>query len=138
MAETLVKDETCGACGANVRPQALFCYNCGSSVSADISLEQNDGKEKILIGSFSDDAAEEEKTVIVKTSERNNGKAVGGETTKLKSAASMRRKPKMFQRKKVKIFWEEPESAPNIWFILVAISLTLFALGLWLLALYLE
>jgi hypothetical protein len=46
---------------------------------------------------------------------------------KLKSAASLRRKSKSFQNKKVEIVWEEHENAPNIWFIAVTVVLTIVA-----------
>jgi hypothetical protein len=32
MAETLVEKNVCGECGAEVRPQTAFCYNCGKPV----------------------------------------------------------------------------------------------------------
>jgi predicted amidophosphoribosyltransferase len=34
MAEILVEKQICASCGANVRPGALFCYNCGGAVSS--------------------------------------------------------------------------------------------------------
>ena len=52
------------------------------------------------------------------------------EEAKLKSAASLRRKAKTFQKKKVEeIAWTGHENAPNGWFILVAVVLTLFAVA---------
>lgn len=36
MAKTLVKKKICDACGADVRPGSLFCYNCGGAVAAKL------------------------------------------------------------------------------------------------------
>ena len=36
MAKTLVEKEICDACGADVRPGSLFCYNCGGAVSESL------------------------------------------------------------------------------------------------------
>ena len=33
MAKTLVEKKICDACGADVRPGSLFCYNCGGAVA---------------------------------------------------------------------------------------------------------
>ena len=36
MAEKVLENRVCKACGADVRPQALFCYNCGAAVAPDV------------------------------------------------------------------------------------------------------
>ena len=56
----------------------------------------------------------------------------------MKTAASLRRKGKSFQRKTVEIVWEEPENAPNKWFPIVAILLILLVLVIFYLAMYLK
>lgn len=148
MAETIVKNEVCNACGKNARPGSLFCYNCGSSISAESASPEkveNDYKtEKLTDEKLTDIVFSEKKSVSddQNIAEAANNKTVGEalveENTKLKTAASMRRKPKSIQRKRIEVVWEEPESAPNVWFILVALLLTGFALGLWFLASYLK
>lgn len=35
MAETLVKNQNCGACGSDVREHSLFCYHCGGALEAE-------------------------------------------------------------------------------------------------------
>ena len=57
---------------------------------------------------------------------------------KLKSAANLRRKAKSFQKKTVEVVWEEPETAPNKWFPIVAIFLILLVVGIYYLAMYLK
>ncbi len=142
MAETLVKNKVCSACGVDVRQGSLFCYNCGSSVTADSAASEKIAEKTITENIlFPDDIADDKKLTVVKedkTGTQNNGKITAGEKPKLKSAASMRRKPKTIQRKRVEVVWEEPESASNFWFILVALLLTLFAAGLWIAASYLK
>jgi hypothetical protein len=45
----------------------------------------------------------------------------------LESAAAIRKKTKSIQPKKVEVIWEEHDNAPNVWFVLVAIFLTIVA-----------
>ena len=35
MAETLITDQVCGACGSEVREQSMFCYHCGGALEAE-------------------------------------------------------------------------------------------------------
>ena len=142
MAETLVKNKVCSACGVDVRQGSLFCYNCGSNVTGDSAASEKNAEktitENILLP---DDIADDKKLTVVKedkTGTQNNGKITADGKPKLKTAASMRRKPKTIQRKRVEVVWEEPESVSNFWFILVAVLLTLFAAGLWIAASYLK
>ena len=116
-----------------MRKGALFCYNCGSSVAPEIPLAAKKNG--------SDDSVEENHTPV--TTKTNNfdkpiEKPSVSEEPKLKSAASLRKRTKSVQKKRVEIVWEEPESAPNAWFVLVGVLLTLFAVGIWLLAMYLK
>lgn len=121
-----------------MRKGALFCYNCGSSVAPEIPLAaEKNGSDSLV----RDDLVEENHTPIT-TKTNNFDKPIEKppvlEEPKLKSAASLRKRPKSVQKKRVEIVWEEPESAPNAWFVLVGVLLTLFAVGIWLLAMYLK
>ena len=145
MAEMLVKNRVCNACGVDIRDGAFFCYNCGSSVTADVSSPERNGKndvgEKTEKLFYPEKTLEDEKIPVVEnkeTAENNEAEITPEAKPELKSAASMRRRPKTIQRKRIEVTWEEPASAPNIWFLLVALLLTGFAVGLWLLASYLE
>ncbi len=145
MAETLVKNEVCSACGVDVRDGTLFCYNCGSSVTADVissgKNEKPNENGKSENGLFTENISEDKKIAVVEdeiTDEKIVSEAFAEEKPKLKSAASMRKRPKTIQRKRIEVVWEEPESAPNVWFLLVAVLLTGFAVGLWFLAAYLK
>src|SRR5215207_9967163 len=50
MAKILVERNICDACGADVRPDSLFCYNCGGAVSEDLPepATNNDRKDDEL------------------------------------------------------------------------------------------
>ena len=152
MAEVLVENQICEACGADVRPQALFCYNCGGAVADEIvETENKNGNEEI--GEVQRDNIEEKaekKTRIVEsngnvreieTIEKSGIKDVKpsiSEQAKLKSAASLRRKAKSFQKREVEIVWEEPPNPSGARLILIALLLAAFAAVVVVLAMYLK
>lgn len=139
----LVENQVCDACGADVRKGALFCYNCGGEVASEIVVAKNDKIETIDNTWFQENISKENGTEYkpskVKTKQEVRDISVEepiakpieksslNEEAKLKSAAAMRRKSKIIQPKKVEIIWEEHENTSNVWFILVAVFLTIFA-----------
>ncbi len=143
MAEMLVENQVCDACGADVRKGALFCYNCGGEVASEIVVAKNDKIETIDNTRFQENISKENGTEYkpskVKTKQEVRDISVEeplakpiektslNEEAKLKSAATMRRKSKIIQPKKVEIIWEEHENTSNVWFVLVAVFLTVFA-----------
>jgi hypothetical protein len=143
---TTVENRTCGACGADVRPNALFCYHCGGSVAPEVVIALKDKKnvsDAWFRGNIGDerngDNSALEKSAVVETANKPIPKPDLVEEPKLKSAASMRRsKLRNIQPKRVEIIWEEHENAPNLWFLLVAVFLILFAAGILYLALRLR
>jgi hypothetical protein len=164
MAETLVENRICSACGAEVRRGALFCYNCGGAVAPEMpaTAEKTEINQPPTIDVFRDALVEEklvaEKPVTENPEPSEQVLAERAETAeaaapldapvdkpdvveeaKLKSAASLRRKPKTVQKRKVEeVVWTGHENAPNAWFIFVAVVLTLLALGIFWLAMYLK
>ena len=146
MAEIKVENSTCPACGADARPNALFCYHCGSSVAPELVVALKDKKDvsnvrfyKISDEEKNGDKSEQiEQVVVEKIEDKPIYKSNLSEEPKLKSAATMRRKKKSFQPKRIEIIWEEHENAPNGWFIAAAIFLTLFAAGILYLAMRLK
>ena len=143
MALTLVQNKICAACGAEIRPNALFCYACGGAVAEEKPDEiLSNGKAVQAVAEKSETV---EKTVIneiVETKEIEQPKeiekpVVEGET-KLKTAAAMRRKSKSFQNKRVEVVWEEHDSAPNLWFMAVAFLLAIVSGVILFLAFYLK
>lgn len=155
MAENLIENRVCSACDAPVRPQALFCYNCGSAVAPEITENEPD----LATGKISFPAETgDENNAETKTNtdgnhdqpvEKPSGELTGNKTeqkspaspseTKLKSAASLRRGARVApQKKTVEIIWEEPDNAPNIWFLVAAFVLALFVVGILLAMLYIR
>ena len=146
MAETLVENQVCNHCGADVRPTALFCYNCGNSVAPEtvIALKDKESVGEARLRRIIAEGKNGDKNVQIKRiiAEEAVDKSITQSSvqteTNLKSAAAMRRKSKTIQPKRIEVFWEEHENAPNGWFILVAILLTLTAAGILYLAMYLK
>jgi len=147
MSATLIKEENCRACGVDIREGALFCYNCGGSVSYDDAASVDN--EAISDAWFREEMAEEvpeevseEKASDDETAETKNvviKKPGMRETARLRSAAALRRKTKNFQKKKVEeVVWEEYENTSNGWFVLVAIGLTVITALIFWLAIYLK
>lgn len=146
MAETLVENQVCNHCGADVRPTALFCYNCGSSVAPEtvIALKDKESVGEARLRRIIAEGKNGDKNVQIKRiiAEEAVDKSITQSSvqteTNLKSAAAMRRKSKTIQPKRIEVVWEEHENAPNGWFILAAILLTLTAAGILYLAIYLK
>jgi hypothetical protein len=155
MAEILVNSEVCEKCGAEVRINAAFCYNCGSQVVSDEMLEALDDGQ-VSNAWFKENITEAKSEPIRKPAESLNAQKIADKsgveltplaesensepkpevnskqktTGKLEAAASIREKSKPAPRKKVEVTWEEPRSAPNIWFLIVAFILLSLAVGL--------
>lgn len=153
MAEKLVLEkQVCADCGADVRPQALFCYNCGAAVASEISSGNNDNSN-VSDAWFRGDLAEGAKTTNLNDAELPIQKPLDEPfekpseelpeptakvkipppvpSEKLKTAASMRQKSrvKTIRKKSVEVVWEQPDSASNIWFIIAVVIITLIAVG---------
>ena len=139
MAETLTENQTCPSCGVAVRPNSMFCYNCGGDVAAPVVLHQENGRPHAAEDvAHQELAAETTKLASLpienKTAEKTERKpeienpkiAAKVEEPKLKSAAGMRRQPKSFQKKQVEIVWEEPTGDSLLRLFLVTLLLLVF------------
>jgi hypothetical protein len=159
--ETATQKNLCSACGAEVRPGAMFCYSCGSAVTATDDLSGN-GQAKIEKENVENQPAElpiakpDEKVengkpfkkpvdespalknekIRFEEAEPKNKKLIVEKERTLKTAASVRKQAKP-QTKAVEVSWEE-EDSPNILFIAAALVLTLLAVGALLAMLYLK
>lgn len=136
MAETVIENRICKACNSEVRSNALFCYHCGSSVAPDIVSRlknKSDGSER-----NGNNSGKLKQTIVEDLTDKPIPKPGLPEETNLKSAAAMRRKSKSFQPKQIEVVWEEYENAPNGWFILASILITLLAAGALYLAIQLK
>ena len=149
MAETIVENQICKACGIDVREGSLFCYNCGGAIASEIEVEKEDKKEKVsdvwlrenLVENGKNDQItnqSEEFITLEKVADKPIPKPDLQAEANLKSAATMRRKSATFQKKQVEVVWEENADAPNASFIVVALILSLFAVAVIFLAIYLK
>jgi hypothetical protein len=153
MAEIVIENQICKACGADVRPEALFCYNCGGAVAEQIvKTESENGNNKtsdiwrranseevfVEKTQIADSESEVREIEVAEKTKIENKKTEIFEEAKLKSAASMRRKAKSFQRKEVEIIWEEPENVSGVRLFLIALLLTAFAAAVVVFAMYLK
>ena len=112
MPETVLTTEACTACGSDVRDESVFCYNCGERVRDD-------------------EPVPETKTAVEKIESRTDSRPP------LRSAASLRKQRRAYNRQPVEITWERPSRDP-IGFIIATIVLVVGSLVLLLLALYLH
>lgn len=145
MAQTAVENEFCNACDADVRLGALFCYNCGGAVAAEKTNAAfvNNNSAADSLEEKTDKEGWEKKPILIKEvsaaeESTNRKKTTIQEQTKPKSAAALRRKSKSFQPKIVEVVWEEHENAPNIWFLSVSVVLTILAIVILFMAMYLK
>ena len=111
MAETEVKTQTCKTCDADIRKSALFCYNCGNSVAPDVVVVKTskiDGGDQILKKESVTENGNGTTPIILKDKAEiinDSAKPEIQPEKNLKSAASLRKKTKSIQTKKVEIFW---------------------------------
>lgn len=152
MSQTFVENKICGICGADVRPNALFCYNCGGALIIEKQRAEETPEnslppkvEQEVIKREPEQTVSMEDTELspvkendaIKESERNEN-SESNRKPDLKSAASLRRKSKSLDRKIVEVVWEEHENAPNALFISVALLLAIIAAVILFLAIYLK
>lgn len=107
----------CAACGADVRPGSLFCYNCGGKVAVAKAEEK------------------EKKELIVRAPDGSAGltPAPG-----LRSAASLRQRRSSFSREPKRIAWVPPSGTSDRRFVVVTILIFVFTLLLTAIAFYLR
>ncbi len=111
MAKAVVKRKTCVNCGADVRPETQFCYNCGKSVDELDSIPETDPREN---GDNKTEATDAKGSLV----DLENALAASRLTAndakiKLDSAAAKRRQARSGQRKPVEITWEPPTAGTN-------------------------
>ena len=116
LSETAVEKTECPKCGADIRPDTQFCYNCGGSVAKEIVNEI----------SPTNGAA------ISKTDDEKRP-APG-----LRSAREIKRRERVFERRTKEVVWEPVLTTPNTQLIVVAVIIILFTVAVIILAFYLR
>ena len=141
MANQAVENAVCPTCGADLREGALFCYGCGKAVPASASedpaktLQFSRDTFAVDVDSAAVPRPDDPKATNGPVTVDAGGPAANGKG--LRTASSMRRRPKTPERKNVEVTWASPER-PSALFFVVSISLGLAALTLIALALYLR
>ena len=112
MSETAIQTAVCDACGAEVRDESLFCYNCGESVTGETAAsEPAVGKPVPVIQP--------------------------GTRPPLRSAATLRKQRRAFNRQPIEVSWER-RTGPATGFVVATAVLVTGALVLLIIALYLR
>lgn len=121
MAEIVAESLICNACGADIRDGSLFCYSCGETTNVT-----SDGKLEVTAAEleFPPENGSELRPAMAKPE-------------KFRSAASLRKRAKVFNRQPVEYVWEK-RTGPSSLFVIAAVVLTIFTGILLLLALYLR
>ncbi len=131
MPETVIQNSVCSACGADVRPGTLYCYNCGEAIAVVKDSEyQRIETEKVTeadarVGSDNGSGAKISEAPVTAAT----AKPTMEENRPLKSAAAIRRRARAFERKPIEIVWEERENGANVVFVIVTVLLLLFAIA---------
>jgi hypothetical protein len=147
--ETAVKP-ICSKCGSEALGPALFCYACGARLSVEdasdiaenaaelgpdkpIAPPQGDpfepveeSPEKEAMKPPTDDAAAE--------GDAQDGLADIG----MQTASALRKDPEVMRLRRIEVRWSSDEGTPNIWFLVSTVALTLVALAIFLISLYLR
>ncbi|MGQ0542971.1 MAG: hypothetical protein ACT4O9_14135 [Blastocatellia bacterium] len=104
MAEVVLEKKLCDGCRADVRDGSVFCYNCGTSLSAEKKVFY-DGSPKAI-----EESANEESAVVP---ENSNGIAnqPANRKKEVRPAVIRRQRVKTDRPKPVEYTWTPPESA---------------------------
>lgn len=119
MAEIVAESLICNACGAEIRGGALYCYNCGktSGETPDVTFETT--------------------SPVIPSDNGWENQPAAAKPEKLRSAASLRKRAKVFNSQPTEYTWEK-RIGPSFLFVAATIILTIFAAILLFLALYLR
>jgi predicted amidophosphoribosyltransferase len=112
MSETTIEKVACQGCGADVRDESQFCYNCGEAVTA---------KTKDSHPVVEDEVPD----------------AALAARPPLRSAATLRKQKRAFNRQPLEVSWEQRSDSP-VGFVITTIVLVTAAFVLLFLALYLR
>lgn len=126
MVDAAVKKFVCEACGADVRDESLFCYNCGEAVTE--APVEDDPAVTVL----SDTVAKPTPAAA-----ETNGLQAAFEKARIQTDSGIRKRSKPFQRKRIEVVWE-PRMWPTTSFIVAVAVLTLITILLLFAALYLR
>jgi hypothetical protein len=113
MPETIIDKEVCAKCGADVREDTQFCYNCGGPVATDpvTDATPTNGEET--------PASDETKAALDDLAEKLRADDAPG-PDKLAIAAAARKKARVSKRPVKKVRWEPLEDDLSAGLVLLA------------------
>ena len=129
MPEVSVEEKTCSKCGAEVRHDTQFCYNCGESVGEEAIPSPDDASLK------TDAPLTASIPSVVDNAQTNGQFSPAVDDQELTSAASLRRKGRAPQRKTTEVLWEPSGNRVNLPLIISTIVFAVFTVVVILLAL---
>ena len=117
MAEAILEKPACANCGAEVRPDTQFCYNCGKQLDEDpppIEKPADLIEPAIIESEKNESLADLEKALAASRVNAEDPRS------KLEAAARERRKARVAQRRPIEITWNAG-NGPN-WAYLAAVA----------------
>lgn len=127
MNEETIIGPLCGECGAKIRPDSLFCYNCGGNVNDVASEETNGADNKDTTVLEVPTAKSKLDSVVVAEGEMVNGPG----------RLPTRNRQVRRERKPVEVVWRRSDG-PGYWFLLVAVTAAAIVLTVLGIAYYLK
>ncbi|MGB7068684.1 MAG: zinc ribbon domain-containing protein [Pyrinomonadaceae bacterium] len=113
---TATEDLVCSACGAEIRTDADYCYNCGGFVGDEPAPNSKPRNENGLH--------------LPEKLEGHGRASVSSAASlpKLRSAAALRRQSKIIEKKPVEVVWEAKEDTLDFKLLAVTGIILLFAI----------
>lgn len=121
MAKAIVEKQVCVNCGADVRPDTEFCYNCGKSVAAKVTEDGN--KNEVSSAEPNESLVDLEKALAA------SRPVAGDSKSKREAAAAERRRARVGKRKPIEIAWEPPGMGANRIYLLVVLLIFVLVLA---------
>jgi hypothetical protein len=113
MAETIIDKSECSICGADVRENTQFCYNCGKSINDDAAVQPDGATKAEVIEDRAKDALDDLAAKLRLDEAQSEDK--------LARAAEERKKARVERRRTKEYRWEPVEAGSAIRLVLVAL-----------------
>lgn len=125
--KTVVEKPVCGKCGADVRENTAFCYNCGSSITPEPEIEHAEAiaPEPEPEAEPEPEIDERGRSALDDLAERLKQEEADSE--KLAKAAAERKRARIRQRQPKEVIWEPDAGPAGLSLIVTAVVLALLA-----------
>lgn len=127
MSSAAINNKLCPACAAEIRDQAVFCFNCGQSF-----------EDLVVIEEPAESRLAEAEAPASKGSETGGADSKEKRPVKVRRAADGARRPARLPRRELEIEWTAPEEGPGAAFVLGAAAVGALSLLVFLIAVYLK